>query len=236
MTVVGAKDGAEILTVSSKLRFVHYLQSCALTTTGKQLPKWGYEQQEVTCNPNLRDPSAFWNVEENIFEKRKCFWSYIFLAISFGFPVPNVSFEVYAPSFLERFLESHAVMFQGNAGLKPKEGEVTSRPWQWPINYRGQFFSGSSFRIYLLGNPVIWWGNIVFLLLFLGVFLFNAVKQQRGYIKSFSDGHREKLVAGAWLFVGWMLHYVPFWAMGRVLYFHHYFSALLFSSMLTGKL
>jgi dolichyl-phosphate-mannose-protein mannosyltransferase len=52
------------------------------------------------------------------------------------FLVPNVSFEVYAPSFLERFLESHAVMFQGNAGLKPKEGEITSRPWQWPINYR----------------------------------------------------------------------------------------------------
>lgn len=43
---------------------------------------------------------------------------------------------MYAPGFLARFVESHAVMFQGNAGLKPKEGEVTSRPWQWPINYR----------------------------------------------------------------------------------------------------
>lgn len=55
------------------------------------------------------------------------------------YAVPNVSFDVYAPSFLERFLESHAVMLQGNAGLKPKEGEVTSRPWQWPINYRVKF-------------------------------------------------------------------------------------------------
>lgn len=50
--------------------------------------------------------------------------------------VPSVSFQVYAPGFWSRFIESHAVMFQGNAGLKPKEGEVTSRPWQWPINYR----------------------------------------------------------------------------------------------------
>lgn len=57
------------------------------------------------------------------------------------FLVPSVSFQVYAPGFLERFLESHAVMFQGNAGLKPKEGEVTSRPWQWPINYRVIKFS-----------------------------------------------------------------------------------------------
>ncbi|XP_066249068.1 protein O-mannosyl-transferase 2 isoform X1 [Euwallacea similis] len=215
--VKGAKEGTEVTAVTSQLKFVHYLQSCVLTTSGKQLPKWAYEQQEVSCNPNIRDSSALWNVEENIFDK-----------------LPSVNFEVYAPNFLERFLESHAVMFQGNAGLKPKEGEVTSRPWQWPINYRGQFFSGSQYRIYLLGNPIIWWCNLVVILLFLGVFLVNCVKLQRGYIPSLSDPHRQKLKACAWLFVGWMLHYVPFWAMGRVLYFHHYFPALLFSSMLTG--
>ncbi|CAH1111302.1 unnamed protein product [Psylliodes chrysocephalus] len=219
VTVAGAKLGSDVTAVTSKLKFVHYLQSCILTTSGKQLPKWGYEQQEVTCNPNLRDQNALWNVEENIFEK-----------------LPNVSFEVYAPSFLERFLESHAVMLQGNAGLKPKEGEITSRPWQWPINYRGQFFSGTQYRIYLLGNPVIWWGNLVFIVIFLIVFGINAVKLQRGYIESFDDFHKKKLVACAWLFIGWTLHYVPFWAMGRVLYFHHYFPALLFSSMITGIL
>lgn len=41
--------------------------------------------------------------------------------------------------------------------------------------------------------------------------------------------------ACVWLFTGWTLHYLPFWAMGRVLYFHHYFPAVIFSSMLTGK-
>ncbi|KAJ8938509.1 hypothetical protein NQ318_005173 [Aromia moschata] len=205
VTVVNAQDGADVTAVTSKLKFVHYLQSCVLTTSGKQLPKWAYEQQEVSCNPNLRDPNGLWNVEENVFEK-----------------LPNVSFEVCAPSFLEMFIESHAVMLQGNAGLKPKEGEITSRPWQ--VN----FFSGSHYRIYLLGNPVIWWGNLVFIFIFLAVFITNAVKQQRGYTESFT--------ACAWLFLGWLLHYVPFWGMGRVLYFHHYFPALLFSSMITGIL
>lgn len=56
------------------------------------------------------------------------------------FLVPNVSFRVYAPGFLDRFLESHAVMLQGNSDLKVKEGEVSSRPWQWPINYRVSHF------------------------------------------------------------------------------------------------
>ncbi|KAJ8941353.1 hypothetical protein NQ314_010416 [Rhamnusium bicolor] len=172
ITIIGAQNGADVTAVSSKLKFVHYLQSCILTTSGKQLPKWAYEQQEVSCNPNLRDPNGVWNVEENIFEK-----------------LPN-----------------------------------------------GQFFSGSQYRIYLLGNPVIWWSNLVFIFVFLAVSTANAIKQQRGYIKSFTDSHKQKIIACSWLFLGWLLHYVPFWAMGRVLYFHHYFPALLFSSMITGIL
>ena len=37
-----------------------------------------------------------------------------------------------------------------------------------------------------------------------------------------------------WLWVGWLLHYLPFWAMSRVLYFHHYFPAWMYSAALAG--
>ncbi|GFO26017.1 protein o-mannosyl-transferase 2 [Plakobranchus ocellatus] len=37
-----------------------------------------------------------------------------------------------------------------------------------------------------------------------------------------------------WLLLGWFLHYAPFWTMSRVLYFHHYFPAFLFSAMFGG--
>ncbi|XP_046419924.1 protein O-mannosyl-transferase 2 isoform X4 [Neodiprion fabricii] len=217
--IVNGKEDDIVETVTSKLKFVHYLHHCALTSSGKTLPKWAYSQQEVSCNPNMRDKNSMWNIEDNIFAK-----------------LPNVSFQVYAPGFLERFLESHAVMLQGNSDLKPKEGEVTSRPWQWPINYRGQFFSGSKNRIYLLGNPIIWWGNIVFLIFFSLAYLFASVQEQRGYLQDPDILYRRRrtLEAGMWMFTGWLLHYVPFWAMGRILYFHHYFPALLFSCMLTG--
>lgn len=56
-----------------------------------------------------------------------------------GFLVENVSFLSYEMNFFERFVESHIVMFTGNSGLKPKEGEDTSKPWMWPINYRVEF-------------------------------------------------------------------------------------------------
>ncbi|EZA52404.1 Protein O-mannosyl-transferase [Ooceraea biroi] len=231
--ITNGRDGDVVETVTSKLKFVHYLHHCVLTCSGKTLPKWGFSQQEVSCNPNMRDRNALWNIEDNQYAK-----------------LPNVSFRVYAPGFLDRFLESHAVMLQGNSDLKVKEGEVSSRPWQWPIKGgggggggggprlgpQGQFFSGNNQRIYLLGNPIVWWGNIVFLVTFVALYVHASVREQRGYDDDADNIERRKRLthAGKWLFLGWLLHYAPFWAMTRVLYFHHYFPALLYSSMLTG--
>lgn len=69
--IVGGRDNDKVLTVTSQLMIVHYLQNCVLTTSGKQLPKWGFEQQEVSCNPNVRDRNAIWNIEDNVFDKCK---------------------------------------------------------------------------------------------------------------------------------------------------------------------
>ena len=92
--------------------------------------------------------------------------------------------------------------------------------------------------MYLLGNPVIWWGNIVFLIIFLMVYTWSSLKVQRGVKESpaVAEERETTLLAAAWLFLGWCLHYIPFWAMGRVLYVHHYYPALLFSSMLSAVL
>ena len=93
-------------------------------------------------------------------------------------------------------------------------------------------------RVYLLGNPVIWWANIAFLLVFLLIYSYSSLKSQRGVAESpeLAKQREVTLVAAAWFFLGWALHYVPFWAMGRVLYIHHYYPALLFSSMLSAVL
>jgi dolichyl-phosphate-mannose-protein mannosyltransferase len=139
-----------VRTVTTKIKLHHYFMRCVLTSSGKQLPKWGYEQQEISCNPTLRDPNSLWNIEDNFHPKCKFHPIYKYLFKSFNnildcFSVPNVSFQSFAPGFISRFLESHAVMLQGNAGLKPKEGEYTSRPWEWPINLRVQKVSVVSF-------------------------------------------------------------------------------------------
>ncbi|KAB7493705.1 Protein O-mannosyl-transferase 2 [Armadillidium nasatum] len=218
--IVKGHDGENVKTVVNKFKLIHYLVGCALMSHNVQLPKWGFEQMEVTCSPNLHDSNTIWNIEDNVFPN-----------------LPNTSFEIYAPNFIEKFLESHTVMFQGNSGLKPKEGEVTSQPWQWPINYRGQWFSAvEGYKVYLLGNPIIWWGNIVIMTVFVLVYFVNAFREQRGYKDDLRNKQRRELSLNAcgWLTLAWALHYLPFYFMGRILYFHHYFPALLFSSMLTG--
>lgn len=59
--------------------------------------------------------------------------------------------------------------------------------------FQGQFFSGGNFRIYLLGNPIVWWCNLAFLATFLLTFFIAAIKQQRGY-----DANEETEVKGGW--------------------------------------
>lgn len=59
------------------------------------------------------------------------------------------------------------------------------------------------------------------------MYVFNILDQ---------NSKQKLLNTSNYLFIGWCLHYVPFYAMGRVLYFHHYFSAFLYSCMLSGKI
>ncbi|KAM9380867.1 protein O-mannosyl-transferase 2 [Phaethornis superciliosus] len=221
--VVGRKAGKLIKVLRSQVRLTHVATGCILGSSGKTLPKWGWEQVEVTCTPYLKDtPNSLWNFEDHINPR-----------------LPNISLDVLKPSFAEILLESHMVMIRGNSGLKPKDNEVTSKPWHWPINYQGLRFSGvneTDYRVYLLGNPVIWWLNLVTIGLYLLIAVSTAVILKRGVqlTSELKELSRVVLHGGGQIMLGWLLHYLPFFMMGRVLYFHHYFPAMLFSSMLTG--
>uniref|UniRef100_A0A8C6JD87 Protein O-mannosyl-transferase 2 n=1 Tax=Melopsittacus undulatus TaxID=13146 RepID=A0A8C6JD87_MELUD len=165
--VVGRKAEKLIRVLRSQVRLIHVATGCILGSSGKILPKWGWEQLEVTCTPYLKEtPNSLWNFEDHINPK-----------------LPNISLDVLKPSFAEILLESHMVMIQGNTALKPKDNEVTSKPWHWPINYQGLRFSGvneTDYRVYLLGNPVIWWLNLVTIGLYLLITVSTAVALKRG--------------------------------------------------------
>ncbi|KAK2523905.1 Pomt2 [Columba guinea] len=165
--VMSRKAEKLIKVLRSQVQLTHVATGCILGSSGKTLPKWGWEQVEVTCTPYLKkSPNSLWNFEDHINPK-----------------LPNISLDVLKPSFAEILLESHMVMIRGNSGLKPKDNEVTSKPWHWPINYQGLRFSGvneTDYRVYLLGNPVIWWLNLVTIGLYLLIAVSTAVALKRG--------------------------------------------------------
>uniref|UniRef100_A0A7N6B4G4 Protein O-mannosyl-transferase 2 n=1 Tax=Anabas testudineus TaxID=64144 RepID=A0A7N6B4G4_ANATE len=173
--VCGGRKGDLVKVLRSKVRFHHRATGCVLYSSGKTLPKWGWEQVEVTCSPYLKEtPSSQWNIEDHINSK-----------------LPNISLSVLKPHFLEILLESHIVMIRGNSGLKPKDNEMNSKPWHWPINYQGLRFSGvneTEYRVYLLGNPVVWWLNLACLGLYLIMVAVASIALQRG----FSLGQKRK--------------------------------------------
>uniref|UniRef100_F6RIS2 Dolichyl-phosphate-mannose--protein mannosyltransferase n=1 Tax=Ornithorhynchus anatinus TaxID=9258 RepID=F6RIS2_ORNAN len=208
--VMNRKAGNRIKVLRSRIRLIHLATGCVLGSSGKTLPKWGWEQLEVTCTPYLKEtPNSVWNIEDHINPK-----------------LPNISLEVLKPSFPEILLESHMVMIRGNSGLKPKENEVTSKPWHWPVNYQGLRFS------------VVWWLNLLSIGLYLFLGSITMVTLQRGVrLPAEAKGQVLDLILGtrgSGAGLGWLLHLLPFFAIGPSLYFHHYFPAMLFSSMLTG--
>uniref|UniRef100_A0A3P8ZLH2 Protein O-mannosyl-transferase 2 n=1 Tax=Esox lucius TaxID=8010 RepID=A0A3P8ZLH2_ESOLU len=221
--VCGGRKGDLIKVLRSKVRFLHRATGCVLNSSGKTLPKWGWEQVEVTCSPYLKEtPNSQWSIEDHINTK-----------------LPNISLAVLKPHFIEILLESHIVMIRGNSGLKPKDNEMNSKPWHWPVNYQGLRFSGvneTEYRVYLLGNPVIWWLNLLSLGLYLVMVAAASLALHRGVQLDKRRIERCRVLreGGGLLLLGWLLHYVPFYTMGRILYYHHYFPAMLFSSMLTG--
>ena len=57
-------------------------------------------------------------------------------------PNPAENTEVIQPAgLISKYLEMQVKMLKSNNDLIPKEGEPTSRPWMWPIDYDGLFFA-----------------------------------------------------------------------------------------------
>ncbi|KAI4469093.1 prolyl-trna synthetase [Holotrichia oblita] len=156
VSIIAEKDGSEVTAVNyGKIKLVHYLQTCILTTSGKQLPKMGLRTARGDLQPQFkRDPNAVWNVENITFDK-----------------LENVSFEVYAPSFLDRFIESHARDVSRDNFLRFELSNLSA------------------------GESVIWWSNLVFLAVFLVVFpSLTPLNISGDIIRILQDSQHKKLI------------------------------------------
>lgn len=115
-----------------------------------------------------------------------------------------------------------------------KEGEMGSLPTQWPFMARAIAYSFTNRAdvpltevsyVYLTGNPVVWYSGLLGVALGLALVLLSIF-----YLKSLFD---KKVLFLLMLF---FMHYIPYFFIERVMYFYHYFPALVFSIILFSYL
>ncbi len=192
---------------------IHVMTGGALFSHKVTLPKWGFEQQEVTCAKQGTLPNSIWFVEEN---------NHPHLT-----DTEKVNYK--NPGFFGKFFELQKVMWKTNAGLVESHA-WDSRPASWPLLKRGLNFWGKDHRqIYLLGNPLVWWSStaaIAIYVLFKGVAILRWQRSYGDYANT--NFKRFDYEIGSTV-LAWALHFFPFYLMERQLFLHHYFPALYFA-------
>jgi len=118
-------------------------------------------------------------------------------------------------NFIGKFIELNKVNYYSNVKYLTASHPYSSKFFTWPLMTRPIFYwiNGNA-RIYLLGNPIIWWLSTlaVFLLI---IFIF---------IKKFKDETANILL------LGYALNLLPFISITtRTLFLYHYLSALIFA-------
>ena len=136
---------------------------------------------------------------------------------------------------MAKFFELQALMISHNSALK-KSHPYSSEPISWPFAVRGISFweKEKGWRqIYLLSNPFGWGFAIIGPFLFVTMWVLDRIFLRRGIDDLGPCLRRYWDRSVGFLFMTWLLHYAPFFLMGRMLFLHHYLPAFIFSVLQT---
>eukprot|EP00127_Corallochytrium_limacisporum_P004143 Clim_evm88s157 gene=Clim_evmTU88s157 len=137
--------------------------------------------------------------------------------------------------WLKRFYEIQIIMWQANSRIT-RGHPYRSEPWQWMplllgVGYWVQRPKGQ--QIFLFGNPLIWWTALAFVILWFMLVTVQLIRVRSISARALSRGQNaldsNLLLAGGSALFAWLLHYFPFYLMGRQLFLHHYLPAFYFS-------
>ncbi|KAH3673172.1 hypothetical protein WICMUC_003856 [Wickerhamomyces mucosus] len=219
-----ASKGSTIKTKGSMIRVLHAATTVALWTHNDVLlPEWGFQQQEVNGNKKIVEDANTWLFDE-----------IIGLNDSRQFYVPK---EVKKLPFFRKYWELQLSMFEHNNKLS-SEHPFASDPLSWPLCLSGVSFwtkNDARLQIYFIGNYFGWALEVAALLFFAVFFLAVKIVEQRE-IYVWNEAQKKQLFYIAFLYIGYLSHYVFFFLMGRQKFLHHYLPAHLIAGLLTAAI
>lgn len=127
-------------------------------------------------------------------------------------------------SIWDKFIDLNRAMSASESSLKSATHPYGSKWYSWPFMIRPIYYwqgetleNGTQGNIYLLGNPAVWWGILI---LFLGTIFASvrSLKRLRPY--------RFALLI---LILGYIMNFLPFSHIVRVMFLYHYLFALIYS-------
>ncbi len=123
-----------------------------------------------------------------------------------------MSSDFHNENVVKKFVELNIQMYQSNQRLTATH-PYGSQWYSWPFMARPIFYWVSeNSRIYLLGNPIIWWASTVAILLSLIYVVRHKII---------------KILLG-----GYLLNLLPFIGIKRVMFLYHYLTGLVFAILI----
>ena len=124
--------------------------------------------------------------------------------------------------FFTDLLNLHHIMFSSNAAITTVDPDA-SPWWSWPLMTTPPFYwAGQHASIYLLGNPVVWWGTSFFLIVIACIVVLAKVTRLSWRAKT--------PPVTLWIpFVGYLIATLPYVMVKRPLFMYHYLPSLLFA-------
>lgn len=213
----------------SKFRLVHQKTGCTLFNFRQNLPKWGKGQREVNAVRNEM-PQTLWFIDET---QAATPWTRPELERV------QKSVQEARLGFWKKFTELLLRSIELNSGLRDHNPYLIP-PYQWPILKRGLAFwvnEDKSKNIYLLGNPVAWAISLVSIFILPAILGLHVFLDRRGAPLLASEQLKTIVERGGLQhLIGYVAHFLPFFAMGRCLYFHHYLPSFAFTSMIVATI
>jgi dolichyl-phosphate-mannose-protein mannosyltransferase len=155
------------------------------------------------------------------------FMSQSFQRTLIGSPLYGNS-EIKPASLFQKFVELNNVMYSANAGLTATHS-YGSKWYTWPLLVRPIYYwlnagDDASNKIYLQGNPLIWW--LGFSIIIYWFFWFLGQIFQKNKDRDFA--------AIGFILAGYFCNLLPYIFVSRVSFLYHYFPSLIFLLMAFG--
>ncbi|XP_043238855.1 protein O-mannosyltransferase 1-like [Amphibalanus amphitrite] len=218
--------------IVSQVRLIHQPSGTALKFTGQQLPDWGHNQLEVTCDKVVQQDDTIWNAEEHRYtlaegsEKQQ-----EDMAGAEMLPLSSARLSLWA-----KFTELQLKMLFNNQ--ETVQGHMyASDPLDWLSLKRGVAYwisPDSNAQVHFLGNAAVWLAASASLAAYAGIMGIYLLRRRRECYDIPEDEWDKMCDLGLIVLLGFALNYLPYFIIDHTFFLHHYLPAYIFAVLMSA--